>query len=301
VKLSPVDLNLLVALDALIRTESVSQAAGQLGMSKPAMSHALARLRQQLGDPILVRDGQRLTLSNRARELLPNVHGLVVQARRVLSPADVAFELRNLEREFRIAASDHVISLLAVHLGRLMRREAPKAGLRFLPILEDNTPGLREGQEELVIGVFPKIAATFLTQRLFVDRFVCVARRGHPIVRPPLTLETYLQLDHVSIAPRGRPGSPVDDALAVRGLSRHVTRYVPYFLSALDLAASSDCVVTMSERLAAAQQKHFDVQLLKPPMSLNPYAIHQVWHPRSDADPAHHWLRRSVVRVCKLL
>lgn len=299
-KLSPFDLNLLVALDALIGTQSVTRAAEQLGLSKPAMSHALARLRTQLRDPILVRSGQRLALSDRAREAGPTVRELVNQARKVMSP-QLAFDLPTLQREFKIAATDHAISLLAVGLGREMRRAAPNAGLRFLPILDDTVPALREGKEDLTLGVFPSLPGEFRIQRLFVERFVCVVRRNHPEVRKRLSLKQFLDLHHVCVAPRGRPGSPVDDALAARGLQRRITRYVPYFLAALDLVASSDCVVTLSERLAEAQKDRFELLVFKPPLPLEPYSIHQIWHPRSDAEPAHIWLRRLVARLARSL
>ncbi len=104
-------------------------------------------------------------------------------------------------------------------------------------------------------------------------------------------------MKHVLVAPRGRAGSTVDEALARRGLSREVTRFVPYFLVALDLVAHSDCVLTVSERLAQVYAERFGLQLLKPPLALPSHTICQVWHPRVDADPSHRWFRRLMVRV----
>lgn len=297
-KISAVDFNLLSAFDAILHTGSVRKAALQRGLSKPAMSHALARLRVQVGDPILVRSGQDWILTDRARAVAGRVRALVEEARALLGPA-AAPDTPSLHREFRIHATDHVLAVIGVALGHAVSREAPSVNLRFLPILPDDAPALRSGDVDLAIGVFPDLPGEFRTQRLFRDHFVCVVRKK--LVRPPrrLSIEEYVAMRHVLVSPRGKPGSVVDDALAKVGLQRRVARSVPYFLSALDLVSQSDCVATISERLARTHAAQFDLRILAPPLALPSYEISQVWHPRVDADPAHRWLRRLVAKVAK--
>jgi DNA-binding transcriptional LysR family regulator len=287
-----IDLNLLVVFDAIARTRSVTQAGVLLGLSKAGMSRALGRLRAALHDPVLVRAGQDWILSEGALKLVESVRTLKAEAERVLSPPE-PFRAVTSTREFRLHATDHVVSLLGASICRAVARGAPNVAIRFLPILPDDVPALRDGVD-LAIGVFPGLPGDFRTQLLFEDGFACVVRSGHPQVGRRLTLEQYLALKHVLIAPRGRPGSVVDGALAERGLVRRVARYLPYYLAALELIANADCVLTMSERLARRHARRFDLRVLRPPLKLPRYKITQVWHPRLDVDPAHAWFRQQV-------
>lgn len=295
-KVSPIDLNLLAVLDAILRTESVGRAAEQVGISKPAMSHALNRLREQIGDPVLVRAGQKWHLSERARAMRDRVHDLAEGARAVLGRNE-AFDPKGSEKEFRVHATDHMLALVGAAVGGALAREAPRCRLRFLSIQADDATPLRSGDVDLALGVFPDLPPEFRTQVLFQERFACVVRRGHPRVRGKMTLRCFLAMKHVVVAPRGLRGSGVDDALAERGVARTVTRYVPYFVVALDIVSKTDCVVTISERLANVYAERFGLDVHKPPIPLAPYAIQQVWHPRVDADPSHRWFRKLVARV----
>lgn len=296
-KISPIDLNLLMALDAITTTRSVSKAAERLGLSKPAMSHALSRLRTQLGDPLLVRAGQRWQLTDRAEALGPRARAVLEEAQALLRP-DSSAEPAAMTRDFHVHATDHVLSLIGVPLGHAVSHEAPGVGLRFLPIQAEDAPLLRAGSD-LAIGVFPGLPPEFRTQHLFDDRFACVVRKANAAVGARLTLQTYLALPHVLVAPRGRAGGTVDQVLRERGLSRRVKRSVPYFLSALDLISQSDCIVTLSERLARVHAERFGLRVLAPPLPLPVYGIRQVWHPRVDADPGHRWLRGLVLQTVR--
>ena len=264
-KVSPVDLNLIAVLDAILQTQSVSKAAEQVGITKPAMSHALARLREQIGDPVLVRAGQQWHLTERANAMRESVREVAARAKSLLVRDDV-FDPASSNREFRIHATDHVLALLGAEIGAALAREAPGCSLRFLPIQSDDASPLRGGQTDLALGVFPDLPAEFRTQTLFQERFACVVRNRHPRVKGKVTLQAFLEMKHVLVAPRGRAGSTVDDALAARGLERKVTRFVPYFVVALDLVSRTDCIVTVSERLATSYAARFGLQVLKPPL-----------------------------------
>jgi DNA-binding transcriptional LysR family regulator len=290
-----IDLNLLPLLDAILATESVGKAAEAIGLSKPAVSHALARIRARVGDPILVRAGQRWVLTQRARALAPRVHAALHEARLVLS-AERTFDPRQLRREFRIHATDQALSLLGLGLGHAVSDAAPWVGLRFLPLEADEAHALRT-DVDLALGVFHDLPPELRIQKLFDDHFVCVVRVGHPKVKGKLTLDTFLALRHVVLAPRGRAGSVVDTALAERGLTRRAVRWVPYAASALEFAAESDCVATLSARVARKAAARFRLQVLEPPLPLPPCGTSQVWHERLDSDPGHAWLRRLVAQV----
>jgi len=287
-----IDLNLLAVFDAVARTRSVTRAGALLGLSKAGMSRALGRLREALQDPVLVRSGKEWTMSAPALELVERVRALKVEAERVLAPAQ-PFHPGSSSREFTLHATDHVVSLIGAGICRAVGRAAPGVAVRFLPILPDDAAALRDGVD-IALGVFPSLPGDFHTQLLFEDRFACVVRAGHPKVGRRLTLGQYLACKHVLIAPRGRPGGVVDQVLAERGLTRHVTRYLPYYLAALELIAQADCVLTMSERLARRHARRFGLRILRPPLPLPRYKITQVWHPRLDGDPAHAWFRRQV-------
>jgi DNA-binding transcriptional LysR family regulator len=300
VKVSPVDLNLLAVLDAILQTRSVTHAAARVGITKAAMSHALARLRDQLGDPVLVRAGQAWHLSERAKAMTDRVHELAEGARAALT-GDRGFDPATSARTFTIHATDHMLALAGAEIGAAVAHQAPGVTLCFLPVLPDDAAQLRGGHVDLALGVFPGLPAEFRTQALVTERFACVVRKAHPAVDGKLTLASFLALDHVLVAPRGRTTSVVDDALAERRLTRKVTRLVPYFLAALDLVSRSDCIVTMSERLAQAFAHRLGLQVVRPPIALPSYTIAQVWHPRVNADPSHVWLRRRIVEVCRAL
>ncbi|MFZ5441158.1 MAG: LysR family transcriptional regulator [Myxococcota bacterium] len=292
------DLNLLETLDALLQELSVTRAARRVGLSTPAMSHALARLRSTLGDEVLVRAGRDMVPTERARAMKDEVHEALERARALLRP-QAKFDPRTLTREFRVNATDHVVTVLGAALDDLARRSAPDALLRFLPISTDDAAMLREGSVDLAVGIYAQLPPELRTRVLFTDRFVSVLRRGHPAAKGRLDLETFLELDHVQVAPRGRPGGDLDDLLAQRGRQRRVTRAVPYFLAAVQLVSQSDAVLTISERLATRFARTFDLVVLETPVALRPYALSLLWHPRQDSSPEHAWLRQLFVSAAE--
>jgi DNA-binding transcriptional LysR family regulator len=291
------DLNLLPLLDAILSSASVGKAASKVGLSKPAASHGLARIRAQIGDPILVRAGQRWVLTERAAAMAPRVRAAVLEARELLS-SDRPFDPKQLRREFRIHATDQMLSLIGLELGHAVSLAAPNVALRFFPLEADEAHALR-ADAELSLGVFHDLPPELRTQTLFEDRFVCVVRAGHPKVKGKLTLETFMALRHVGVAPRGSPGSVVDSALAAQGLARRALRWVPYGGNAIEFVAESDCIATLSERFARRCARRYDLQILPAPIPLPACAGAQVWHARLDADPAHAWLRRLVFTTAR--
>ncbi len=290
------DLALLVTLDALLQEGSVTGAARRVGLSTPAMSHALARVRERLADPILVRSGRRMVLTPRAEALKPRVHSVVAEARQTLEP-EAPLRLRELERTFVVHASDYVLTVLGPAVDRTLAEEAPLVSVRFVPNTTDDASALREGRSDLAVGIYGDLPPEMRGRQLLTDRFVVAVRKDHPEVGARLTLEQYARLAHIQVAPRGLPGGYVDDVLAKRGLTRRVARAVPYFVTALQLTAQTDYVLTVSERIARHFAASLPIRLLEAPLVLEPYALSLVWHPRFDGDAAHRFLRSVFTRA----
>ncbi len=292
------DLGLLVSLDALLQEGSVTGAARRVGLSTPAMSHALARIRERFADPILVRSGRGMLLTPRAQALKPQVHHVVTEARRTLEP-ERPFVPRELARTFVVHATDYVLTVLGGAVDRILREEAPRVCVRFVPNSPDDPSLLRDHGSDLAVGIYGDLPQEMRTRQLLTDRFVCVLRRGHPAESGRLTLEQFVRLPHVQIAPRGKPGGYLDDVLAERGLARTVARAVPYFVTALQIVGETDYVLTVSERIAKRYAASLGLRLFEVPIKLRPYALSLVWHPRLDRDAGHRFLREVFLRAAK--
>ena len=293
------DLGLLVSLDALLQEGSVTGAARRVGLSTPAMSHALARIRERLGDPILVRSGRGMLLTPRATALKPRVHEAVSAARRALEP-ERPFVARELSQTFVVHATDYVLTILGGAVDRILREEAPLVSLRFVPNTLDDAAALRDQGSDLAVGIYGDLPQEMRNRQLLTDRFVCVVRQGHPAAASKrFTLEQFVSLAHVQVAPRGRPGGYLDDVLRARGLSRRVARAVPYFVTALQLVAETDYVLTISERIAQRFASALPLHVMEVPVKLRPYALSLVWHPRLDGDAAHRFLREVFLRASR--
>jgi DNA-binding transcriptional LysR family regulator len=238
-----------------------------------------------------------MVLTPRAEALRPQVRSLVEDATRVLSAA-LPFSPRDLRRTFTIFTTDHVLLILGPAIERIARTEAPGVTLRFLPSVTDDWIPLRDGLADLSVCIPGHFPSEFRTRRLFADRFVCVVREAHPRVGRRLTLDQFLALEHIVVAPLGRP-SHVDQVLADRGLERRIRRVVPYFVSGLLMAAQTDYVLTVSERAARALAPMLRLRVAAPPLPLSGYTLNLLWHPRLDSEPANQWLRDVFVRAAR--
>jgi DNA-binding transcriptional LysR family regulator len=290
------DLGLLLHLDALLQEGSVTRAARRIALSTPAMSHALARIRDRLGDPILVRSGRGMLLTPRAEALKPRVHAVVNDARNVLQ-AERLFVAAELQQSFVVHVTDYVLSVFGLVVDRILREEAPGVSVRFVPNTGDDPALLRDGASDLAVGIYGSLPDEMRSRVLLTDRFVCAVRKRHPTVGKRLTLEQFTRLAHIQIAPRGKPGGYVDDVLRKKGLERTVARAVPYFVAALEMVAQTDYVLTVSERIASSLADKLGLVLFPVPVELQPYALSLVWHPRLDGDPAQRFLRNVFIRA----
>jgi DNA-binding transcriptional LysR family regulator len=291
------DLNLLVTLDALLAEGSVAGAARRLRLSPSAMSRALARLRETIGDPLLVRAGRGLVPTPRALALGEQVGRLVEEARAVLRPA-ATLDLARLVRTFTLRMSEGFAETFGPGLIARVGADAPDVRLRFLPKPDKDSTPLRDGSVDLETGIVGTAMGPEVRARsLFRDRFIGVVRPGHPLSQSEITPALYAGGRHILVSRRGRDGGPIDQALERLGLKREIATIVGGFATALALARSSDLVASVPERHSASLRAGlFSFPIPVPVPGLD---ISLLWHPRLDADPAHRWLRGCVRDACR--
>ncbi|HVI56054.1 MAG TPA: LysR family transcriptional regulator [Luteibacter sp.] len=294
-----VDLNLLLALDALLTEGSVTGAARRLGLSTSAMSRTLTRLRSATGDPLLVRAGRGLVPTPHATELRERVHGLTQDAHAVLRPAATGLNLSTLRRSFTIRSNEGFVEIFAAPLVAAVTLVAPNVRLHFAPKPDKDVRALREGIVDLEIGVLGESGPEVRLQALFRDHFVGAVREGHPLLKKgKITAERYAACGHVVASRRGLAKGPVDKALAEHGLARTVVAVVPGFRAALAVASGSDLVAQVTSSFFNAIQTG-PIRSFALPVQTDVITISQMWHPRLDADPAHRWLRGLVLAICR--
>lgn len=298
------DLNLLIALDALLAETSVTAAARRLGLSASAMSRTLTRLRSATGDKLLVRAGRGLVPTPRAIALRPRIQVLAREARDVLRPQAETVDPGTLERSFTIRASEAFLEFLSTSLVASVSAAAPGVSLHFVARPDKEAHALRDGSADLEIGLRGASAPEIRMRLLFRDRLVGLVRTGHPLLTPPkVTPERYAACRHVATAQEGH-ARDVDAALAALGLARKVMVVVPNYPDAMRIARWSDLVALvprsclghdlLPDEAAVSGLAAFDLPVPSPE-----FVVSAMWHPRMDADPAHRWLREMVAALCR--
>lgn len=295
--LSAIDLNLLVILRALLSERHVTRASQRVGLSQSATSHALARLRELLDDPLLVRSGRALDLTPRGARLLPALERILTDLQNAIA-GEPTFDPGTARRTFALGTSDYLQALI---MGPLLRELATRApGVDLSVVVFPNVRELLEsGAIDLALTIPLPELRSMLHQLLFEEDFVCMVRRDHPHIRKAPSLDKYLAQRHVVVAPSGTAGSFVDTVLAQRGRERRVALRVTNFLIAPVVVCETDFINTMPARLARQLAKTYPVRLFPPPLELSTFEYGMYWHPRLDQDPAQRWLREVVARVTR--
>ncbi|NMK49556.1 LysR family transcriptional regulator [Achromobacter sp. Bel] len=289
------DLNLLLALDALLDEGSVIGAARRMHLSAPAMSRTLSRIREALGDPVFVQVGRKLMPTPKALALREQVRVAVEQASQVFA-SDAQIDLKSLDRRFNVRATDEFVSIHLGHLLDAMAREMPRAMLRFSPEEDDvDEEALRSGRIDLFISASRKLGPEIRVQSLFTTTFVGVARAHHPIFDDEITPERLTRWEHINVSRRGKAAGPVDAALEAQGLRRHVALVVPNPYTALFALQDSDLLLPLPRHLASsALSAGLRIRVFDLPTPLETVLLTQAWHPRLEGDPAHQWLRQTI-------
>jgi len=289
------DLNLLVVFDGLMHERSVTRAGKRLGMSQPAMSHALNRLRYLLKDQLFIRTPQGMVPTPRAEQLALPLRQALADMQRALEPE--AFVPAQANRRFPIAINNYAAIVLAAPLVAAVATAAPLVQLDLRPSgTLDVFDLLDHGDLDLAIGTFDNVGERFGSAALLEDRFVAVMRRGHPAGRGTLSAAAFGALRHVAISSSGDDTGFIDRSLATRGTKRRIALRLPY-LSAGPVLAKSDMVATLSRRVAEALVRGAALQLRELPFTSPSVRTSLLWHRRFDGYPAHRWLRDLVVSV----
>ena len=295
-----VDLNLLIALDALLEENSVAAAAERLHLSPPAMSRTLGRIRKATGDDILVRTGRTMTPTPRALALREEARQLVRRATAVLTPV-TELDLNRLERGFTLRCHDALVAALAPRLIAVTTRAAPNVSIRFLAEPTADVADLARGQTDLEVGAAAPTRPEIAARSVGTDRMVAVMRTDHALAVGDLTAQRFAEAEHVTISRRGRLTGPIDDALADLGLRRRVRAALPTTGAALELAAGAGVVTVVAEQVCRPAFTGLGLCARTLPFDLPAVPVVVAWHHRYDTDPAHTWLRTELLAALRAI
>jgi DNA-binding transcriptional LysR family regulator len=293
--LNSLDLNLLVALDALLLEANVGRAAMRIGLSQPAASHALQRLRDTFGDPLLVRVGARMELTPRAQALRGPLAQALDQVRGLFIPDD--FDAVSSERRFRLMMPDLAVELLAPPLMETISRLAPNIGLDIVPW---RGPSIFTAEFARTIDLVISIGDAFRgfhRQLLYTDRDALAVRRGHPTGAKLGRRDSFLKALHVAVVIRGQNADLIDDWLRSKGIERRIALVVPGYIESLHIVARTDLVAFVPSRLIAALAKPLSLMAVTPPLDPGIDEQFMFYPTRAQFDPGSIWLRNLMLQT----
>ena len=290
-----IDLNLLVILDALLVERHVSRTALRLNMSQPAVSHALARLRSLLDDPLFTRQGGGLTPTVRAMELSKPLAEALAQIRSVLGPD--RFEPGSTRHSFRLAMSDYGAAIVLPKLVEELRYSAPGIDLAVTQLSREGmVAGVIDGDIDLGLGVFPQLPGQIHADPLLSDDYACLVDRATlPPSAQSIDLESYLARPHALVAVHGEASTEIDEAIHAAGYARRVALIVPHWGIAPTLVAGTDLILTVARTSLSSASQDKRLAVLPPPIPLPAIPFSQISHGRRRSDPALRWLRNMIV------
>lgn len=295
--LGKIDLNLFLVFDAIVQTGSLTAAARDLHLSQPAVSHALARLRDALGDPLFTRQGRRMLATPYARTLTPAVRQALATLQAGIKGPQQGFEPAAAERSFTLGMRDILEALTLPGLMAHIREHAPGVTVNSIQVeRHDIADALRQGRVDAAVDIALPVSPEVNHTRLVLDRLVVVARRGHPALRGgALHLEDYLAGTHVLVSAR-RQGLGLEDfELSRQGLRRHIGLRCRHYFAACRVVSQTDMLLTMPQQYARVANQHFDNTLHDFPLSPAQLDAHLYWHAAMEDDPANQWLRARII------
>ena len=294
------DIRLLRVLHVLLRVVSVSQAATLLGQSQPAVSASLRRLREVIGDPLLVRSGGHMVLTERGAALVPIVQRVLEGISSLTDPLET-FEPATSNRFVRIAAANCFGPFFLPRISELLLQAAPQMRVEYCALrsASEMMRGLEDGEIDLVIGNWPSPTETLRTAPLLTTDFVCLLRNGHPLAgRHELDMETYLTLGHLSPTPLASAAvSPVDGRLQALHLNRRIVLTVPEYTVAPSILSRTDLCFTTGRPFAEHLAGSMPLSVLRAPLEFGPMSFYMLWHERLHASACNRWLRGLVRRI----
>ena len=301
------DLNLLRVFDAVMAEQSLTRAAHKLSLTQPAVSNALRRLRETLGDELVRRSGSSMQPTPRAQALWPVVRDALVQLEAALVPAE--FVPQQATNTFVLAMADATAAALMPRMVNLLAREAPGVSVRVLPLsTRDPRAMMQEQGVDLAIGYFPAVLTDLTARRqagkpvehthlrVYDGEYVCLMRRGHPLAGAPLTLDAYCAARHLLVSFSGRPYGFTDEALASLGRERRIVMTVNQFFTAGRVVARSDLLTVLPLHFSGVTGLASELVWRPMPMTLPTVHVDALWHLRNAGSADQRWLRALVAR-----
>ncbi len=292
----------LVVFQSLIQTRNVTSTASELHMSQPAVSRVLAHLRTMFDDPLFVRAPGGVVPTNRAQQLSHRISDLVDDLADLLSAQE--FDPGSTDQTFHIATTDYGASTVILDASRRFATEAPKANLDIVAFSNDALKDLAEGRLDLVLYSDAAIPDSLGSEHLFEESYSFVFRKNHPIAKEKrngtIPLESFLAWPHILVTVLGGRFSEIDRALEAKGMKRHIALRLPYFSTAPLIVAQTDMLLTLPTRVAQHFASNSNLQCLNTPVEISNFGYRQIWHKRTEHDPAMIWLRR-LIKDCSQL
>ena len=296
------DLNLLLVFEAMVEERNVTRAAQRIGLSQPAMSNALARLRRAFDDPLFLRTAEGMTPTPKAQALVEPIRASLLPLRGLFEKS-AAFDPSASDRVFHLLTNDYVELLLLAPLAHLLRAHSTRIRLRLQRaqnVFEPPPANSLVEAHDLAIGFYPDALVLdnrVRSQLLWEEPNVCICRAGHPKVRANLTLRQYVEAEHVAVFYKKQGPGVIDTLLAQKGYARQTAIVTPHFTSIPFLVAETDFIATVPERLARRFSGPLNLNTYPVPIEIPPLRLTLLWHERFHADPAHQWLRERIAVV----
>lgn len=302
--LSRIDLNLLVFLDVLLRERNVTKAADQLGITQPAMSNGLKRLRGLFDDPLLIRTSKGMTPTERAEELQPYVREILAAIEKTVQPAS-NFNIAESDRLFRIMASDYAESTLLPALLDRLRVDAPNIRLDFLTPSDVSFQDVEKGKIDMAINRFDYLPQSFHQAAVWRDNFACLMHKDNPAAKD-FSLDSYLSAPHIWVSKTGmgvgvgmNPNDTqrlgrVDEALAEMDKKRNIKLFTRHYQVATQLAHQPDLIATLPRQLAKLSANDKDLVMFNTPFPIVPIELKMAWSPLVHHNAGHTWLRQLI-------
>ncbi|MFG6138551.1 LysR family transcriptional regulator [Halomonas sp. B23F22_10] len=293
-KLSQIDTNLLVVFDLLYRHRNTQRVAEHLGLTQPAVSHALKRLRTLLDDELFERTSRGLMPTPYATQLHEPVEQGLAHLQEALTLTH-DFDPTTSQRTFHIAMSDIGEIYFLPRLMSRLAELAPGVSLESVRSdLHDMKQDMEEGRVDLAVGLIPQLGAGFYQQRLFVQRYVCLMREDHPLAAGDFSRDDFVSARHLVVEARGTGHGRVEEWLVKGGITRPVRLRLPHFVAMPYIVSDTDLVVTVTDKLAEATAARFGLRAMPHPLSLPEVPINLFWHRRFHRDAGNRWLRRLI-------
>ena len=295
--ITDLDLNLLRVFDTIATEGSVTAAGDRIGLSQPAMSNALARLRQRFGDPLFVRTPRGMRPTPFAQQLAQPVR----EALRLIQTAlqqHAGFDPRSSDNSFRFYMSDIGEMVFLPGLLERVKRDAPGVKIEVVRIpIRDIHAALEEGGLDLAIGFLPELTTGMRQQTLFREHYVCMLRGDHPVIGGKISAKQFREASHVLVSYAGTGHQVIEETFIAQGLSARITARVPHFLVVPMILERTDLIVTVPSRVAAIFARLGNFKVLKLPLTMHSFDVRLHWHERFHQDPANRWLRQLVTEL----